>query len=119
MARHQAGEHALRGDVEGGRRLVEEPERAAADEEAGEGHAPPLPGREVGHGQPQRVGEAELGQGLARREGGVAQEVAGEGQVLLRRERALQPVPVPDDVQAFGQARLADICDREASRPRA
>ena len=55
------------------------------------------------------MGEADRLEGLARRQGRVAEEVAGEGEVLLRRERRFQGIAVADVVQAFGQGPLAGV----------
>ena len=50
MCPHDGGKRALRGGVERGRRLVEQPERARGDKQASERHAPALSGGE----QPRR-----------------------------------------------------------------
>ena len=59
MRLHDRGEGGLRGGVERGRRLVEEPERPVGDEEAGERDAPLLPGRERARREIDHMGEAD------------------------------------------------------------
>ena len=87
MRPHQPGERLLRGGVERGGRLVEEPEGAARDEQAGERQPPALAGREIGDGRSRRVREPDRLERLAGRRGRVAEKVAGEGEVLGRRQR--------------------------------
>ncbi len=47
MLADEVGEKRVSGGVEGGAGLVEQPERARGDEEAGQRQAPSLPGREI------------------------------------------------------------------------
>ena len=66
---HGRRESGLGGGVERGRRFVEQPKRAIGDEETGERHAPPLPGREQAGGEIDHMRETDLRQAppLARR----------------------------------------------------
>ena len=48
---HDRRQRGLSGNVERGRRLVEQPERALGDKQASERHAPPLSGREQSRGE--------------------------------------------------------------------
>ncbi len=77
------------------------------DQQAGERHAPALAGGEVGDRRHRRVRETDRAEGFRGRERGVAEKVASEGEVLLRRERRLQPVLVADEVEAFRQRPLS------------
>jgi len=97
----------LRGGVEGGGRLVEEPQGAMGHEEAGERHAMALTRREIGDRQPGRMSKPHRLQRLTGGERRMPQEVAREIQVLLGGQRAFQRVPVADIMQAFGQGALA------------
>ena len=63
---HDPGESGLRRDVEGGRRLVEQPHRPMGDEQPGERDAPLLPGRERAGGKIDDMGEADLRERRAR-----------------------------------------------------
>ena len=85
VRRHQVQERVLRGRVEGRGGLVQEPKGAVRHEKAGEGHPPTLAGRQIGDREAGRVGEADGIQGLARRQGGVAEHVAA------RRPGSLPP----------------------------
>ena len=106
----------LRGGVEGGGRLVEEPERPMGHEQPGQRHPAALAGREIGHRQARGMGEAHRVERLARGERRVSEEVAGEGEVFFRRQRRFEGIPVADIVQAFGQGPLAGILEADRAR---
>jgi hypothetical protein len=121
MLLHQAQERGLRGGIQRRGRLVEEPERPMRHEEAGERDAAALAGREIGDGQRRGVRQADGVERVPRRQRRVAEEVAGEGEVLLRGESRFQGVAVADPVQALGERRLAEAFrrDRAGIRPQA
>ncbi len=99
----------LGGRVEGRGRLVEEPERSMRHEQAGECHPAALTGREIGHRQAGRMGQPDRLQGFAGLQGRMSEEVAGESEILLRRERGLEGIAMAHIVQALGQGALAGI----------
>ena len=103
-----AAEGGLRGGVERGRRLVEEPERAIGDEEAGKRDAPLLPGRERAHRKVDHMGEAEARERraarLARRF--AAKRACPEGEVLVRGQRAFQRIRVAEIMRLFANRAL-------------
>ena len=59
MRRHDLCNDGLRGEIERGQRLVEQPDRAKERNEPGERGAPLLSGREIGGGQIGDGAEAE------------------------------------------------------------
>ena len=110
---HDGGERGLGCGVERRRRLVEQPQRAMGDEETGERHAAPLPGREQAGGKIDHMGEADPRQRGALRlaRGSAAEHRRGEGEVLARGQRAFDAVGVAEIMgllaeRAFGVAAL-------------
>jgi len=91
---HEPGELRLRGHVERGRRLVEEPKRPLDGDEARDGEAPPLAGRQIGGRQLRYAGEPDCFEG-GRTVFAAAQEARPEGKILGNRERRLERVRWP------------------------
>ena len=118
MRPHQPGERLLRGGVERRGRLVEEPQGAARDEEAGERHAPALAGREIGDGKARRVREPDRLERLAGRRRLLAEKVAGEGEVLGRGQRPLEGVAMADEMERLRERPLADAVGPDRTRVR-
>ena len=114
VALEEQAQGVLGGGVEGRGGLVEEPEGPMRHQKAGERDPPALAGREIGHRQPGRMGEPDRLQGIAGRKTGITKEALGESEVLLRGQCAFEGVPVPDVVEALGQAALA--CPVEKDR---
>ena len=96
MRRHQRGELPLRGGVQPRRRLVEQPDRAVADQHPGDRRAPPLSGREVAERQVADVAQPHHLQRLGDLEVRLAEEVAPEGEVLRDAQRRLHRVLVTE-----------------------
>ncbi len=95
---HDRGEGRLRRGVERGRRLVEQPERPAGDEQAGERDAALLSGGERAGRKVDHMREADARQRAAAR---LARTIAAErarpeGEVLARGQRAFQRVRVAE-----------------------
>src|SRR5262245_2766299 len=101
MRGHQGAERLLRGRVEGGGRLVEEPDRPRRDQEPSEADAPPLPGRQVGDRNLRQSADAERFQRRIWLKPREPQHRLGESKVLRGRERGLEAVAVADDVHGF------------------
>ena len=109
MRLHEPVQDRLGGIVEGGERLVEEPDRAIGDEETRERHPPPLAGRQVPDRQAGRVREPQGREGVAGRQAVVPVEALREDEVLLGRQGALQGVAMADGMQAFREGPVVGL----------
>ena len=87
--------------VEGGQRLVEEPQRPAHHGQARQRGAALLPGRQLAARQVGHARQLELAQRAAHAFGRHALHRAPEAQVLEGRQRGIQRVAVPDPVASF------------------
>ena len=108
---HDGREGGLGRCVERGRRFVEQPKRAIGDEETGEGHPPPLPGREQPCGEVDHMRQADARQRVPLRlaRGSAAEHRGGEGEVLACGQRPFDAVGVAEIMglladRAFGVA---------------
>ncbi len=97
----QMAQGFLRGGVEGRGRLVEEPEGAMGNEQAGERDPVALAGGEVAHRQFRGMDQSHGLQRVTRRQIRVAQKIARESQILLGRQRRFQRIAVSDVMQTF------------------
>ena len=98
----------MRGGVEGGGRLVEQPQRPMGHEKPCERDAPLLPGRERARGKIDHMREADPGE---RRTAGLAARIAAErarpeGEVLARGQRPFQRVGVAEVMRLLADAAL-------------
>jgi hypothetical protein len=57
------------------------------------------------------MGQSDRVQGFAGLQGRIAEEIAGEGKVLLGRERRLQGIAMTHVMQAFGEGSLAGLAE--------
>lgn len=101
--------------VEGRGRLVQEPDGPVRHQQPGQRHPAALARREIGHGQAGCMGQPHRLKGIARLQGRMPKEVAGEGEILLGCQRGLQRIAMTDVVQALGQGPLAGIVQKNRS----
>ena len=104
---HQFEQSLLRSGIEGGCRLVEQPNGAMRDQQPGKRNPSPLPGGKIGDRQFRRMSEIDRGQSVCCRSSAAAEKRSGEIEVFLSRQGCLQRIAVPDQMQAFRQELLA------------
>ena len=118
MRRHQRREFCLRRCIEPGGRFVEQPDRAAADQEFCDRRPPALAGGEVAVGQMADRAEADRPQRLLHREIGAAAKVPPEAQILGHRQRRLHRVQMAEIMagRSDGRIRFAAAFDEHLAR---
>ena len=85
MRPHELGQALLRDGIQRAQRLIEQPDRARDDEEAGDREAAALPRREIGGGEVGERFEPDPRQRLADSGGSGAEKVGPELQILAYR----------------------------------
>ena len=107
MRGDQLEQPALRGDVERGGRLVEQPQRPVDDEQAGQRQPPPLAGRQILRRQLGELAERHpVERVVARQAAAAAERGDPEIEVLGHRQRRLQRVEMAEIVRLLADRKL-------------
>ena len=112
---HQPAEDLLRGRVERGGRLVQEPERAVGDQQPRQRHPAPLAGGEIGDRQARPRGRARPRRALRGASRRARRAVAcAKARFSSAVSGALQGVPVADQCRRSAEVALADALRPDA-----